>query len=68
MSVEIGDQLMTIPDVHCPFSGSGHCPANPPCPSNRERACTGFGEEDDVETIAPPVDGDAVDQGLGSDG
>jgi hypothetical protein len=35
-----------IGDVFCPFSGDGRCPGNPPCPTNRDRACTG--DEDDL--------------------
>jgi hypothetical protein len=33
-----GDEL---PDVFCPFSRNGHCPAEPPCPNPRDRMCTG---------------------------
>jgi hypothetical protein len=33
------------PDVFCPFAGDGRCPSDPPCPSPRERACTG--DDDD---------------------
>lgn len=29
------------PDVFCPFASDGHCPANPPCPTPRDRACIG---------------------------
>jgi hypothetical protein len=35
-----------FPDVFCPFAADGHCPANPPCPTPRERACLGDDDED----------------------
>lgn len=35
----------TLPDVFCPFASDGHCPTNPPCPTPRDRACTGDDDE-----------------------
>jgi hypothetical protein len=43
---EYDEQSAYLPDVFCPFSGDGQCPGNPPCPTNRDRACTG--NEDDL--------------------
>lgn len=37
-----------IPDVFCPFSTDGRCPANPKCTNPRERICVnGFLGEDE---------------------
>jgi hypothetical protein len=32
--------------VFCPFSIDGFCPSTPPCPTPRQRACTGYGEDE----------------------
>jgi hypothetical protein len=34
-----------LPDVFCPFTSSGRCPGEPPCPTPRERACIGDDDE-----------------------
>jgi hypothetical protein len=41
----VTDASDELPDVFCPFAEDGHCPANPPCPTPRDRACVN-GEDD----------------------